>query len=391
LGIGTTYRDPVHRHVDAASGREITQLTDYRGHSFQFYFTHPCWLDSGAFLFTSDRANHRDLFRRDPGGSVSQLTDSSRKPIRAACLSPETEKVYFWSGIQLCELNLGTLTSRVLCEVPKPMRGERPSVAAGGQALYVQLYEAHPADLTTRYGPPTDGGSRSRFDRQPLSQIVRIELDSGDVEVLHEDHRYISHVNASPTRPNLVTFCHEGPWELVDQRIWCVDTNTKSVTPIRPQNGEFSVVAEHWLSDGERIGFRSHKRSAGDTRFGYIRYDNVEHVEAELGAYSRHFHSHDGSLVVGDGSPIYPLPSVAKPSVTWPYILLYPWEGDRYGDPRILAEHGSSFNGDHAHCHPRFTLDGQQVMYTSDTSGYANIYLVDVGDLDELPVLRIED
>ncbi|HAA75224.1 TPA: hypothetical protein DCE37_08905, partial [Candidatus Latescibacteria bacterium] len=118
--------------------------------------------------------------------------------------------------------------------------------------------------------------------------------------------------------------------------------------------------------------------------------DNSEHVEAELGAYSRHFHTHDGSLVVGDGSPIYPLPKVANLSATWPYILLYPWEGGRYGEPRILSEHGSSFNGDHAHCHPRFTPDGKQVMYTSDTSGYANIYLVDVGDMDELPILRID-
>jgi oligogalacturonide lyase len=93
--------------------------------------------------------------------------------------------------------------------------------------------------------------------------------------------------------------------------------------------------------------------------------------------------------VVGDGSPIYALPKMINTCETWPYILLYPWNADGYGTPRILAEHGSTFNGNPAHCHPRFTPDGKHVLYTSDTSGYANVYMVEVGKLDELPVLRI--
>ena len=39
--------------------------------------------------------------------------------------------------------------------------------------------------------------------------------------------------------------------------------------PIRPQHGEYSVIAEHWFADGERNGFRSHLRTANDTRFCY--------------------------------------------------------------------------------------------------------------------------
>ncbi len=41
----------------------------------------------------------------------------------------------------------------------------------------------------------------------------------------------------------------------------------------------------------------------------------------------------------------------------------------------------------HAHCHPRFTLDGKSVLYTSDLTGYSNMYLVDIGDFDDLPDL----
>jgi len=168
-----------------------------------------------------------------------------------------------------------------------------------------------------------------------------------------------------------------------------VNAETQEVWPIRPQNGDYSVVAEHWLADGERIGFRSHLRATNDTRFGHIRFDNSDHVESELSAYSRHFQTHDGELVVGDGSPVYPLPAMINTCPTWPYILLYPRVGDGYGAARILVYHGSTFNVNAAHCHPQITPDGEHVMYTSDTTGYANIYLVEIGDVRELSELRM--
>jgi hypothetical protein len=90
-------------------------------------------------------------------------------------------------------------------------------------------------------------------------------------------------------------------------------------------------------------------------------------------------------LVEGEGS----LPAMINTCPTWPYILLYPRDGDGYGQARILAYHGSTFNVNAAHCHPHITPDSEYVMYTSDTTGYANIYLVEIGDVGELLELRI--
>ena len=56
--------------------------------------------------------------------------------------------------------------------------------------------------------------------------------------------------------------------------------------------------------------------------------------------------------------------------------------------PKVLAYHRSTFNDQHAHCHPRFTPDGHHVLYTSDATSYSNIYLVEVGDFDDLPDLE---
>jgi hypothetical protein len=36
----------------------------------------------------------------------------------------------------------------------------------------------------------------------------------------------------------------------------------------------------------------------------------------------------------------------------------------------------------------RFTPDGKAVLYTSDLTAYSNMYLVEVGEFDELPELE---
>ena len=312
MGKGRVYRDRQVRYTDSFSKREVTCLTGYLGHSWQLYFTHPCWVDGAtALVLKSERENRSNYFRYElASGELVQLTG-----------------------------------------------------------------EARSAEL---------------FELRPRSQLVRIDVAGGGIEVLHEDRRYITHVNTSPTRSDLLTFCHEGPWARVEQRIWGLNLDTREVWPIRPQHGEYSVIAEHWFADGERIGFRSHLRAANDTRFGHIRWDNRDHVEAVVPAYCRHFHSLDGSLVVGDGSPVYLLPAMLNSTVTWPYILLYRADGAGWETPRILACHGSTFNGQRSHPHPRLTPDGRHVLYTSDVSGYANLYLAPVGDLDDLPVLDLK-
>ena len=109
-----------------------------------------------------------------------------------------------------------------------------------------------------------------------------------------------------------------------------------------------------------------------------MRYDNSDPVEVRFPYASTHFHSLDHTLLVGDGT------RVTGPR---PFIQLFRWNEDRaeYEGPKILAIHRSTFNDQHAHPHPRFTPDGQHVLYSSDLTSYSNMYLVEVGDFDDLP------
>ncbi|NKB70674.1 MAG: oligogalacturonide lyase [Candidatus Latescibacteria bacterium] len=380
---GQIYSDPQFAYTDNYSGRKIQRLTDYLGHSNHFYFTDPCWFNNDrSMVFTSQRENAGNLFRYDlDGGQITQLTDLQSQGRPGGCVSSANNAVYFWHGRQLLEVDLATLDQRVVHQREDDMlpRG-RANPTADGRYICTQLQQDIPED------GPKISFAYSRFveffEKKPLSQIVRIDVASGQPEVVYEDRRYLGHVNTSPTRSEILTYCHEGPWDRVEQRIWGLDINTGNTWKIRDQEGEnIRVGHEYWFADGEHIGYHgSPRKGKGNHVFGLIKYDNSGHREVDFPFHSTHFHSLDQHMMVGDGN------RVGGPRAQ-PFIQLFKWDGERYLGPKILAYHRSTFNDQHAHCHPRFTPDGKAVLYSSDLTSYANMYLVEIGDFNDLPDL----
>jgi len=389
MSKGTTYHDEQFRYTDPYSGREILRLTDYLGHSNHFYFTDPCWFNDGRSLaFTSDRQNQSNLFRYDlDTGLITQMTDLVGPGRPAGCVSAANNALYFWWQSVLYELDLDTLRERAICAIAGPMQPRgRANPTAGGKYVCTMLMEQQPQDA------PRISFSYSRFRElfhlKPLSQIVRIEVATGKRQVVHEDRRYMGHVNTSPVLPHILTYCHEGPWDWIEQRIWGLDIRTSETWSIRPQHGDDSIGHEYWFADGVTVGYHGRsRRDPGKHVFGHCKWDNSELVEDNFPFHSTHFHSLDETLIVGDGTPAFVFD---RDSQARPYIQLFKWDGERYVGPKILAYHRSTFNDQHAHCHPRFTPDGERVLYTSDLTAYSNLYLVEVGDFDQLPDLKEE-
>ena len=168
-------------------------------------------------MFTSDRENQSNLFRYDlDTGLITQMTDLQGGGRPSGCVSTVNHALYFgWKGA-IYELDLETLEERVVWEPEPPMqiRG-RANPTADGKYVCTMLGEARkregPARISFSYS-----GFREAFAAKPLTQIVRVELATGKMEVLLEERCYMGHLNTSPVLPDILTYCHEGPWNLVD-------------------------------------------------------------------------------------------------------------------------------------------------------------------------------
>jgi oligogalacturonide lyase len=385
---GRVFQDPQFRYEDAHSGREIWRLTDYLGHSSHLYFTDPCWLNnSRSMVFASDRENQSNLFRFDlDTATITQLTALKGPGRPGGCFSAANQRHYFWWQGEVHELDVETLEEQVIYRAPQGMSPGGPAnPTADGKYFCARIMEEpaqEKAAISFSYSR-----FREFFHAKPYTQIVRVEIATGAVEVIHEESCYIGHINTSPVLPDILTFCHEGPWDLVDQRIWGLDIQTGNAWRIRSQEAnDVSIGHEYWFADGLHMGYHGRPRGAsGNHIFGWVRWDNTEQHEEHFPFSSTHFHSLDQSLIVGDGTPgtVFTSDSPARP-----YIQLFKWEGERYVGPRILAYHRSTFNNQHAHPHPRFTPDGKSILYSSDLTAYSNMYMVEVGDFDSLPEME---
>ena len=379
---GAHFPSEAHAFKDRETGVTLRQLTNYKGHSHHFYFTNAGWWDGGKrLLLGSDRNNCTDLYSLEVAtGEITQLTEHSpdtTAELLFSCVNPISDEVYFVRENRVWAMDLRTLEERVIYELTPGFKLNILNCTADGRYLCTGIFE----DLSSKFEVDLLHGYVGFAEycaAKPVSRIIRIPVDGSALagEIMFEERAWIGHVNTSPQHPHLVTYCHEGPWNIVDHRIWVFDLNTGQNWKVRPASSKDAFGHEYWLRDGETIGY--HGSADGKPVFGFARYDNRELREAVMPVDSQHFHSNTSNLIVGDGH-----------GNKAPYILLWTWEGKKISAPRILCAHHGSRHIQQTHIHPRFTPDGGQVLFTSDRSGYGQLYLADIPALDSLPVLPV--
>ena len=367
---------------DRVTGVRITQLTGYLAHSCHAYFTNNGWWDGGRrLLFRGDRENASNLFSVEiESGEISRLTDFQPRakavPNFPNDVNPARPEVYYTLENRLYALELETLKTRLLYCAPDGFNLHGGLVGADGRYVYGVVGE----DLSSRvYADLSAGyiGMEETFNAHPDSRIVRVDTENGGGEVIWQENNWVGHVNPSPKRADLLSFCHEGPWNLVDHRIWVMDTAGGAPKRVRERRAPGEMVGhEYWHLDGEHIGYQVHRRELGRSWFGAVRYDGTEEREAECVPLPSpdHIHSNDFELIVSDSGNT---------------IKLYRFNGTDFDPARVLCMHdGSFFYGSH-HPHPRFTEDGRRILYNSNVSGYCQMYLAEVPeDVTALPFLK---
>jgi oligogalacturonide lyase len=220
----------------------------------QIYYT------SNRTVFAVDPATKatRELFRLPPGGMVSTVNAN------------ETRLA-------------GTITERTntVSDVPYSWMDARPR-GKGSRAVNIE----------------------ARFEQRLPMELFFFNLQTGELKKYNRGHDWLNHLQFSPTDPNLLMFCHEGPWHKVD-RTWTIRADGTELTQIHRRTMTMEIAGhEFWSADGKTIWYDLQTPRGEDFWLAGCAVTTGERIWHHLqrDEWSVHYNvSPDGTLFAGDG------------------------------------------------------------------------------------------
>ncbi len=85
--------------------------------------------------------------------------------------------------------------------------------------------------------------------------LITLDVDTKELKNIYSENAWLNHIQFSPTDPDLLMYCHEGPWHKVD-RIWTIDIKTKRNQLMHERTVHREIAGHEFFSpDGKNIWF----------------------------------------------------------------------------------------------------------------------------------------
>lgn len=383
--VGTVYPSEKRTYTDPKSGALITQLTS-QGINYHFYFTENSFdLDGKTIYFLSNRGNEGteicNLFRMDlESGEMVQLTDDpAGVEVGRITKTPDSEYIAYITGRQLRLYCTKTGENRLIHEEESMLMH---NLSFSCDKRWIGFTRDEDVDALPDGGPNYAGFKEKMFATKD-GRIAMIDLDGKQLHDVFRDTHWLSHFQFSPDDPDIAMFCHEGPWNYVQQRIWIINMKSGEVWPCFRQKEDDCVGHEFWTRNGDIIfdnrrgghdGTISNTKSqvyASETvsteppYFGFARKDGKVYRRIDMPYYCNHYFANaDLTMFVGDAVE--------------DIVLIQP-EADGSAKMKVLANHNTTWHYQRSHCHPTFSWDGRKLLYAADTDQWHdNLFLVEV-------------
>ena len=239
---------------DPDTGARITRLTPHDVTCHRNYFYQKCFTRDGSKLVfgaefgpgTDWNYHLLDLASQ----TAVQLTTGTGENTFGGFMSPDDRSLYFVRNErQLIRVGLKALEEDVIYTVPEGWVGYGTWVANSACTKLVGI-EIHAHD----WFPLTDWSEFKRmFHQRPRCRLIRIDLVTGARDVILEQEGWLGHPQYRPGDDNTVAYCHEGPHDLIDARIWFIDENGDNIRCGKVHEPRESCTHEFWVPDGSAM------------------------------------------------------------------------------------------------------------------------------------------
>ena len=305
--------DPPKTWIDPDTGHRIVRLTDEPGSASLYFNQNGYTADGKKMVYTTPN-----------GISVFNLETHSTKPVvegrvRVIVTGHKTNQVYYSKENAVYATDVDTGTTRKIADLPP--RGSVATVNAdetllGGtyiegdsQAPYATRPTAARTGAEQQIHPLDQPRNKGQMMEQRLAAHLPMALfvtdtRTGQSKVILKSTDWLNHLEFSPTDPNLLMYCHEGPWHKVD-RIWTIHADGSGITKIHTRTMLMEIFGhEFWSIDGKTIWYDLQTPRGEDFWLAGYNVESGERTWYHLqrNEWSIHFNvTRDGKLFCGDG------------------------------------------------------------------------------------------
>lgn len=376
--------------IDKDTKHRIVKLTRLEGRSnLSFYFHNNPFIGNSMVFYSSNKNVLNDSLKKQEISSVfspnrqiflldlktlkaEQLTNH-RSPMNGEIVDNKKGIVYYQIRDTVFCVNAKTKEVKTVFVFPADFKGTVTAINADGTLLGGAKSSDEEKELFKKY-PNKSSYFDIIYEAKLPRTLFTINVKTKALDKVHSDSAWLNHVQFSTTDPNLLMFCHEGPWHKVN-RIWTIDVKTKKITQIHKRIMDMEIAGHEWPSvDGKIIWYDLQQPRS--TKF-YVEGHHVNtgqktKYELQRDEWSIHFNSNkDNSLFCGDGGNSGQV-ARAKDGM-WIYLLKP--EGDKFVSTRLVnMKHHNYRLEPNVH----FSPDGKWVIFRANFEGIENVYAVEL-------------
>lgn len=391
LTIGKLVTSEFSPRTDPETGAQIVRLTGGRCVCHHVYPSMRSTTSDGMFLLYFRETNgRRQLFAMnlDTGNSL-QLTSGAAVDAYHAAFSADDRHIFY---LQRSEIWCVDARDLLRTRAYKPEAGwvvRDFDLSADDRFMVVLEFAEEMANVTLE----SCDWSTFAFDSlaAPRCRIVYVDRATGARRTVVEEKCWLGRPSIRPGDPDTILYCHEGPYDMIDARMWLVQSDGAGKRCCREQDANTVLTSEFWLPDGSAVVYL-HWKAAGERAEEVRAIDPVtleERTVCDCPALAHVACSPDGRYVVGDALSS-DVPVHLRTEALWTCEQQRCADDDciylidlACGEGICVCHHGASYLSKYgtvldSEPHPIFTRDGRSIIYVSDAEGIPCIYRVDV-------------
>jgi oligogalacturonide lyase len=353
--------------VDERTGARIRQITNHPAVHHHPFFMIPAYDDAMRWLiFASERTGSPQLFAEERAtGDLIQLTDRPDLGDWSIHPSRDGRYVYFTAGSGGWRVNIATQEEEQLVDFAEL------AAATGAVAMREQGMVA--AAMGTTALSHNDRYWAVKFNAGKDACLAIVDTTSGKSEIILRRDT-VAHIQFCPDDDKLLFYA--GP---LTDRVWVINRDGSNNRRLYQRTPGEWITHETWIPGTRELAFVDWPKGVR-----CIHVDTgIERCVTSFNAWHP-VCNRTGTLMIADtnfpdiGLQLFnPLDGIGEPKT-----ICYPQAssmGEHWAGP-FPYDKGpiSVYAPQHTHPHPSFSPDSRLALYTSDHTGYAQLYEVEL-------------